>query len=85
WAAFVDIDPVALIRQHADRVRLVHLKDLSPARTFTEVGDGTLDIASYYQAAKEIGVSWAFVEQDAPTIPSLESAKRSLENLRKII
>jgi sugar phosphate isomerase/epimerase len=84
WAAFAGVDPVAFIRQHAGRVRLVHLKDMSPARTFTEVGDGTLDIASYCQAAKEVGVTWGFVENDAPVIPSLESAKRSLANLRKM-
>ena len=85
WAAFAGVDPVALIRQHADRVRLVHLKDMTPERTFTEVGDGTLNIVSYCQAAKEAGVAWGFVENDAPAIPSLESAKRSLENLKKII
>lgn len=85
WAAFAGVDPVALIRQQAERVRLVHLKDMTPARTFTEVGDGTLPISSYIQAAVDAGAQWGFVENDAPTIPSLESAKRSLENLGKIL
>jgi sugar phosphate isomerase/epimerase len=85
WAAFAGVEPVSLIKQYAERIRLVHLKDMSTARTFTEIGDGTLDIGAYVKAAKEIGVSWGFVENDAPSIDSLESAKRSLANLRKLV
>jgi sugar phosphate isomerase/epimerase len=47
------------------------------------VGDGTLDIAGIIKAAQEAGAQWFLVENDAPAIPSLESARRSLENLRK--
>jgi sugar phosphate isomerase/epimerase len=83
WAAFAGVDPIAYLHKRAGRIPLIHLKDMTPARTFTEVGDGTLDIKGICQAAGESGVEWYIVENDAPTLPSLESAARSLANLRK--
>ena len=82
WAAYAGVDPSAYLRQRAGRVPLVHLKDMAPDRTFTEVGDGTLDMAAIMEAAREGGARWFIVENDKPQIPSLESARRSLENLR---
>ena len=82
WAAYAGVDPVTLLRQNANRIPIIHLKDMTPERTFTEVGAGTLPISEIIQAARDSGTQVFAVENDAPTIPSLESAKRSLENLR---
>ncbi|QBD79794.1 sugar phosphate isomerase/epimerase [Ktedonosporobacter rubrisoli] len=84
WAAYAGVDPIAYLRQHAGRIPLIHLKDMTADRHYTEVGDGTLDIAGICRAAQESGTRFYIVEHDAPTIPSLESARRSLENLRKL-
>ncbi len=84
WAAYAGVDPIAYLHKRAGRVPLIHLKDMTPERTFTEVGDGTLNIQGICKAAAESGVEWYIVENDAPTLPSLESAERSLENLRKL-
>jgi len=83
WMAYVGVNPSSFLRQHAGRVPLVHLKDMTPERTFTEVGDGTLDIASIIEVARASGTQEFIVENDAPVMPSLESARRSLENIRK--
>ncbi len=82
WAAYAGVDPIAYLHKRAGRVPLIHLKDMTPERTFTEVGDGTLNIQGICKAASESGVEWYIVENDAPTLPSLESAERSLKNLR---
>lgn len=82
WAAYAGVDPVAYLQRYAGRVPLVHLKDLAADRSFAEVGDGTLDIPAIRSAAAEAGAQWYVVEHDRPTLPSLESAKRSLQNLR---
>ncbi len=82
WAAYAGFDPISLLREYAGRVPVVHLKDMDSSRRYTEVGDGTLDIKAITAAAQEGGTSWLIVEHDNPTMPSLESAKRSLENLR---
>ena len=84
WAAFAGQDPVAYLRRRGDRVQLVHMKDMAstPERGFTEVGDGTLDLRSVIAAADQAGAQWFIVENDAPKMASLESARRSLANLR---
>jgi sugar phosphate isomerase/epimerase len=85
WAAYAGVDPIAYIRKQAGRVLLVHCKDMAADRSFTEVGDGTLDMAGICRAASEQGTRWYIVENDQPKIPSLDSARRSLENLRGIL
>lgn len=84
WAAYAGLDPVALLRQNSGRIPIIHLKDMTPERTFTEVGAGTLPMVEIIQAARASGTREFAVENDTPTIPSLESAKRSLENLRSM-
>ncbi len=82
WAAFAGVEPVDLLGRYAGRVRLAHLKDFGADRGFAEVGDGTLDMRGICAAAETAGARWLIVENDAPRMPSLESARRSLENLR---
>jgi sugar phosphate isomerase/epimerase len=82
WAAYAGADPAAYLRQRAGRVPLVHLKDMAPDRSFAEVGDGTLDLPGIFAAAEDGGVRWYIVEHDRPSMPSLESARRSLQNVR---
>lgn len=85
WATYAGVDPIAYLHKRAGRVPLIHVKDMTPERTFTEVGYGTLDIKAICRAAGESGTEWYVVENDAPTIPSLESARRSFEKLSKIL
>lgn len=82
WAAYAGVDPIDYLRRRSGRVALIHLKDMTADREFAEVGDGTLDIPAISGAAREAGARWFIVENDAPRIPSLESARRSLENLQ---
>ena len=63
----------------------LHLKDTTPDRTFTEEGDGTLDIAGYAKAAQSHGTKYFIVEIDNPNTPSLQSARRSFVNKRRSI
>ena len=83
WAAYAGVDPLAFLQQYTGRIPLVHLKDMTPERTFAEVGDGTLNLAHLIEVARASGTQEFIVENDAPALPSLESAKRSLENIRK--
>jgi sugar phosphate isomerase/epimerase len=83
WAAFAGENPINFIKQHGDRIVTLHLKDMTPERTFTEVGTGTLDIAGFIEAGQAAGVTAYIVENDQPTIPSLESAKLSFEDLHR--
>ena len=86
WAAYAGLDPVATIQRYADRLALVHLKDMArdPSRTFAEVGHGQLDVPAILAACDAAGVEWLVVEQDQCTRPPLESVAMSLEYLRSL-
>ncbi len=84
WASYAGVDPVGYIQRYQQRIPLVHIKDMTPERTFTEAGAGTLPIAAIVAAARASGTQGYIVENDQPTIPSLESAARSFQFLRAL-
>lgn len=74
WAQNAGLDPAAFIREHSDRIRLVHLKDMGMrhnpetghAESFiTEVGHGNMNYKGIVQAADEAKIEYYIVEQDA--------------------
>lgn len=81
WAAFAEHDPLALLQKLGTRVALIHFKDMAADRSMTEVGQGILDIQAVTRFAQQHAI-WAIVEHDNPTLPSLESARISLEYFR---
>jgi sugar phosphate isomerase/epimerase len=83
WAAYTGVDPVGYLQTLADRVALIHLKDMAADRSMTEVGKGILDMRGICAFSQVRGL-WGIVEHDHPQIPSLESARISLEYLREM-
>jgi sugar phosphate isomerase/epimerase len=86
WVHYAGEDAAALIRQHAGRYPIIHLKDMTgtgESRTWAEVGEGSIDFQPIFSASEAQGAQWYIVEQDRCARPSLESAGISLKNLRK--
>ena len=95
WAVAGGVDPVALLRQHGDRIRMVHVKGLKtkpPVGTYgTDFATGIVgesDAVAWpavFAAAKKAGVVHAFVEQeppyDRPIMQSLAECRDYLQNL----
>ena len=81
WVAYAGQDPLALLNRLGERVALIHFKDMAPDRSMTEVGRGILDMQGMTEFARQHNL-WAVVEHDHPTLPSLESARLSLEYFR---
>jgi sugar phosphate isomerase/epimerase len=82
WVKFAGTDPEATLRDVADRVSLVHLKDMAPDDTLSDlpVGEGTLPWTTLLEAADAAGVEWFIAEQDNPK-DALEDVKTSLQHL----
>ncbi len=87
WVNWAGKNPPEILRRLKGRIRTIHVKDHTSAqeKQFTEVGCGALPLAEVVVAAKEIGVEWAFVEQDWCARPSIESAEISFKNLKKAL
>lgn len=77
-------DPVATIRRYAGRAPEIHLKDMDKTDgTFTEVGYGLMDLPGIFKAMETSGARWLIVEQDTCKRPALDSAKMSVDTLKK--
>jgi sugar phosphate isomerase/epimerase len=83
WIKYAGTDPETVLRYVADRVSLVHLKDMAPDETLSDlpVGEGTLPWNTLLEAADAAGVEWFIVEQDNPR-DALEDVRSSLQYLR---
>jgi sugar phosphate isomerase/epimerase len=85
WVKFAGYDPVSVINERPRRFPLVHLKDMTPGEpTFAEVGEGVIDMQPIFKASEANGAQWYIVEQDRCQRPTLESAKISFQNLRRM-
>ncbi len=93
WVSVAGHDPVEFLREHANRIGLVHLKDKMPGtpvqynelvkpQSFGEVGSGTLDFRAILRAASAAGAGYYFVEQDQTPGDPLDSLRKSWEYLR---
>lgn len=91
WVRVGGRDPASMIRTHADRVGLLHVKDMvkDPASPTgfrsVEVGQGLIDWHGVFAAAQAVKLQGYFVEQEAPfKRPILESLAMSREYLRTV-
>ena len=86
WVFYAGVDPAAYVRSYTGRCPLVHIKDFksTEGRSFTEIGNGIVDIEAIAAAAVEAGTKWLIAEQDESSIPQLESVRISFENLKKM-
>jgi sugar phosphate isomerase/epimerase len=68
WAAVGGYEPDQVMRQHPDRISLVHLKDGSELQSGKDVpfGEGVMDWGAILSAAREIGIEYYITEQDNP-------------------
>lgn len=76
-------DPVSMLRRYAGRAPQVHIKDWAANGSFVEVGKGLLDVPGVVCAAIEGGARWLIVEQDQTAGSAVQSAKVSIETLKK--
>jgi sugar phosphate isomerase/epimerase len=83
WITKAGQDPVAYIEKNPGRFELYHIKDMedSPSKTFTEVGQGTVDFERVFKVRDIAGMKLFFVEQDLTKIDRVKSIKMSFDYL----
>jgi sugar phosphate isomerase/epimerase len=84
WARYAGVDPVELIQRHAQRVPLLHAKDMAAGddRNDAPVGTGVLPWEQLVATADAAGAHWYIVEQDEPK-NAFDDVRLSLHNLRR--
>ncbi len=86
WITLANHDPLHYLREHPDRFRMFHVKDMedTPERADTSVGKGVIDFKRIFELAGHAGVEHFFVEEDESSGSMLESARLSFEYLRAL-
>jgi sugar phosphate isomerase/epimerase len=93
WVAAGGADPIALLRAHRHRFRLMHIKDLKastvPNNAFAmnpaDVGSGALDWTKILPVAYDTGTRYYYVEQEPPFAePRMDAARTDYEYLARL-
>jgi len=96
WLVTGGQNPAEMLKMHADRAVLVHLKDrvadaptsfiVNDAATSycTELGKGTIPWPALLEQARRQGIHYAYLDQDETRIPVEQSMKESRAYLRSL-
>ena len=93
WVVAAGADPVSYLTKHADRISLLHVKDVAKGAKITtdrtetqttEVGGGQVDWRRLFAAIKPKQVRHYFVEQENFARPPLEAMKISFDYLNRL-
>ena len=93
WVVAAGADPVSYLTKHADRISLLHVKDVAKGAKITtdrtetqttEVGGGQVDWRQLFAAIKPKQVRHYFVEQENFARPPLEAMKISFDYLNRL-
>lgn len=90
WAFFKGKNPCALMEQMGEKLKYIHIKDYHKlsdffSMRFTEIGTGRMDNQAILNQAVKMQLPWVIVEQDNSEMDTLESARLSVENLKKMM
>lgn len=89
WTYFSGKDPVEMMEKLGGKLCLIHIKDYKELSSFhemkfTAIGTGKMDNAGICKKAAKMDQRWIIVEQDNSPIDTLQSARLSLEGVRKL-
>jgi sugar phosphate isomerase/epimerase len=93
WVVAAGFDPVAYLKNHPERISLLHVKDVKKdiktvvdvvETTTTEVGSGKVDWKKLFAACDPKRIKHYYYEQEQWDGPVLEAAKTSFDYLSKL-
>lgn len=87
WVAFSKTEVLSWVDQHAERIKLLHIKDMQEnPKESTEIAAGILPIKTYVEVAKKLAIPWLIVEQEAfQKYPPLEAVAIDYLQLKALV
>ena len=86
WLSKAGVDPVEYIKRYGQRLPLLHLKDRNPETgSFNQLGTGDVPLKACVEALEGSICKCLVYEQDICNYPGVQSARVSIENLKKIL
>ncbi len=86
WSTFSGMDAIELFKKYTGRIHLWHVKDMDREKRTrqTDVGSGSIDYATIFQAAEVSGMKHFFLEQEYFNSPPMEAITRGYKHLSSI-
>jgi sugar phosphate isomerase/epimerase len=93
WVTVGSGDPVGYLREYANRISMLHVKDFKPTSQpasvldpppAAELGQGTVNFRAIFAAAKGGSIRHAFVEQEAYDIPPLKALRIDAQYMKAL-
>lgn len=89
WLKYADCDVIKWLENHADKVELLHIKEMKKTEEgfeSTEISSGILPLKNYVDFARRQGLEWLIVEQEAfQTLTPMASAAINYTNLKALL
>lgn len=88
WIQHGGADVIKFIEDNKDKIKILHLKDMQrtvDGVTFSELGNGNMNMKGIVEKAKELGISNLVVEQDLCFGDSLAAAEISINYLKGVM
>ncbi|MDR1629629.1 MAG: sugar phosphate isomerase/epimerase [Oscillospiraceae bacterium] len=87
WMHIAGMDPVECLTRMKGRVKVAHFKDYKitdDERSFTELGNGLMDLEGIWQACVDLGIPYVVYEQDSGFDDPKVSTEISFNYLKKL-
>lgn len=85
WVFHAGAEPCSFLKESADQISLIHLKDGDLEGHPCAIGEGYNNIKGIIQASRNIGMEWLIVEDDNPTPDGISDVSRSIQNLKPML
>ncbi|MPS72679.1 MAG: sugar phosphate isomerase/epimerase [Chryseobacterium sp.] len=83
WISKAGFDPLEYFEKYPKRFPLWHVKDMkAKTKDFAEVGNGTIDFKTIFEAKEKAGLKYWFLEQDSSDKEIFESIKISRDYIK---
>jgi sugar phosphate isomerase/epimerase len=84
WAAYADVDPLAYMEKHKNRLKLLHVKQIGKDKRNVDIGEGALDFKDIIARAKAMGVEHFILEQEQYEVSSMVSVKNGIDYIMNL-
>ncbi|MDH4057852.1 MAG: sugar phosphate isomerase/epimerase [Cyclobacteriaceae bacterium] len=87
WSTFAKKDPLELFKKYSGRIHLWHVKDMDREKRErqTDVGSGSIDYKSVFNAAEVSGMKHFFLEQEYFAGSQFDSIANGFKYLREVV
>jgi sugar phosphate isomerase/epimerase len=84
WAAYAEVEPLAYMEKHKDRLKLIHVKQIDKDKQCVDLDKGVLDFKEIIGRAKKLGAEHFILEQEKFAVSSIVSVKNGIDHILKL-